>query len=756
MTDGNGFVAEDDIDVIVEPLPTALAGGNQTICVNETATVSGASSSNGTIQWTENGAGSITSGATTLTPTYTAAAGDAGNTVTLTMTVTSNNSCGTATATATYTVNVLPLPTVVISGTTAVCQNDAPNPVVTITNPMALPVTVTYNVNSIGTTSIIIAANSNVTISQPTSNAGIFNYNMESVAYQSAPTCSNSVTGTATITVHPTPTVNAVADLTLCNDVQYSGFNFSGPVAGTTFAWTNSNPAIGLAAGGTGNIPAFNPINGTNGPITGIITVTPTANGCVGTTETFTITVNPTATATISGSTTVCQNAASPVITFTNPLALPVTITFRRNSVVQPTINVAANSSSSLTVPTNTAGVFTFDLVSAAFQSGPLCTNGISGSATVTVNPIPNVGATPAAQTICSSDAITLIQLTGSTPGATYNWVRNNTISVTGIGASGTGDISGTLTNTTSSPVTVTFTITPTFSNCSGNTVTATVIVNPIPVATVTPATQIRCSGEAISSLVPSSSTGGTTFTWTRDNIAEVTGIAASGAGSVPTVTLTNTTSAPVTVTFTFYPRANNCDGLPVTATVLVNPTPNINNLTETICNSGTFNITPVDGVDGVVPSGTSYSWAIQSATGGITGAGPGTGTTITGTLGNSTNLLQTVTYAVTPTYGICRGELFLLVVNVTPEPDINDLTINICSNGSFNITPVNGTNGIVPSGTSYDWVVESTTGNVSGEVDGSGTSISGNFEQPRQYTTDRNLYSNSDGRDMYQEIHLH
>ncbi|WP_131725822.1 S-layer family protein, partial [Flavobacterium sp. Root420] len=95
------------VTITVNALPTATAGGSQAICSNTTATVSGATSSNGTILWTENGAGSITSGATTLTPVYTAAPGDAGNTVTLTMTV-SNSPCSNATATYTVIVNALP------------------------------------------------------------------------------------------------------------------------------------------------------------------------------------------------------------------------------------------------------------------------------------------------------------------------------------------------------------------------------------------------------------------------------------------------------------------------------------------------------------------------------------------------------------------------------------------------------------------------------------------------------------------------
>ena len=108
--------------IVVDPLPTATAGGSETICSNGSATVSGASSSDGTILWTHNGAGSLTN-ETTITPSYSAVAGDEGNTIILTLTVTSNNACGTAIATATYTVLVDPLPTAAAGGSETICSN---------------------------------------------------------------------------------------------------------------------------------------------------------------------------------------------------------------------------------------------------------------------------------------------------------------------------------------------------------------------------------------------------------------------------------------------------------------------------------------------------------------------------------------------------------------------------------------------------------------------------------------------------------
>jgi hypothetical protein len=95
--------------IVVQGLPTPSVGEHTTytVCANGTVTIGGTSASNGTISWTENGAGSITSGANTLNPTYTPAAADAGHAVTLTMTVTGSTACGSVTASANVTINVV-------------------------------------------------------------------------------------------------------------------------------------------------------------------------------------------------------------------------------------------------------------------------------------------------------------------------------------------------------------------------------------------------------------------------------------------------------------------------------------------------------------------------------------------------------------------------------------------------------------------------------------------------------------------------
>ncbi|GAH05381.1 unnamed protein product, partial [marine sediment metagenome] len=102
-----------------------------------------------------------------------------------------------------------------------------------------------------------------------------------------------------------------------------------------------------------------------------------------------TVTVRPTPTATIAGTITVCQDDASPDITFTNPQTLPVTVTYKINAGADLTVNVAASSSATVAAPTGAAGDFVYSLVNVYYQAAPSCTNVIAGSETVTVRPTP-------------------------------------------------------------------------------------------------------------------------------------------------------------------------------------------------------------------------------------------------------------------------------------------------------------------------------------------------------------------------------
>lgn len=101
------------------------------------------------------------------------------------------------------------------------------------------------------------------------------------------------ISQTFTITVNPSTSIDPVANAAYCDGAGTSIITFSSPVIGTTFSWTNSNAAIGLATAGTGNIPSFNASNTGTVPIIATITVTPYINSVPGNPISFTITVNP-------------------------------------------------------------------------------------------------------------------------------------------------------------------------------------------------------------------------------------------------------------------------------------------------------------------------------------------------------------------------------------------------------------------------------------------------------------------------------
>ncbi len=153
-----------------------------------------------------------------------------------------------------------------------------------------------------------------------------------------------------TITVNPLPTVNAVANQAVCSGQPTAAVTFSGSIAGTVYNWTNSNPAIGLAAAGTGNIPSFTATNGTPGAISGTITVTPVYTGagttCTGTPITFTITVNsnlPLVIVAVPG-TTLCQGDPAALTVYEQGPPVATTLTQSTSTAITQFNSVSCNA----------------------------------------------------------------------------------------------------------------------------------------------------------------------------------------------------------------------------------------------------------------------------------------------------------------------------------------------------------------------------------------------------------------------------
>ncbi len=216
---------------------------------------------------------------------------------------------------------------------------------------------------------------------------------------------------TFTITVNPTPTVSAVANQTFCSGLTAGPLNFTSNATGTTYVWSNSNTAIGLAAGGTGNIPAFTATNATGAAITATIIVTPTFTGssvaCTGAAITFTITVSPTPTVAAVANQLLCSESTTTAVTFTGS---PVGTVFNWTNNT-PAIGLAASGTGDIAAfvaqnPGSTTLVATIT-VTPAFTSGGTTCFGTARTFTITVNPLPkvNVGAD---LVICQDQTATL------------------------------------------------------------------------------------------------------------------------------------------------------------------------------------------------------------------------------------------------------------------------------------------------------------------------------------------------------------
>ena len=207
----------------------------------------------------------------------------------------------------------------------------------------------------------------------------------------------------------------------------------------------------------------------------------------------------------------------------------------------------------------------------------------------------------------------------------------------------------------------------------------------------------------------------GTVYNWP---IPSVTGGLLGGAEGINSGTisgtLTNPTNITQSATYTVTARTNDgCIGTDFIVTIPVNPTPTIQSKETTICSGGTFSVTINNSPSQIVPAGTTYTWGVPTLTGAVgavTGGTSGSGSSITGTLTNTTNSVQTATYSVTPTSADgCQGATFTVTVTVKPRPNIasNPLIPKICNGTPFVFTP--SSTDIVPTygdGTKYTWTV--------------------------------------------------
>lgn len=249
------------------------------------------------------------------------------------------------------------------------------------------------------------------------------------------------------------------------------------------------------------------------------VVITQTGGGCEVTSATAEVIINSAPTIISQpASSSSCLGQTPPVLSvaFANGVSNPTYQWYSNtvNSTVGATL-LTGETGPTFTPPFATAGTMYYFVV-LTFPTGG-CADVTSDIATITINQDPQISAQTAI--ICSGNTFTVIpdETSGDIvpAGTTYTWsapVISPAGTITGASAQSTPQttISQTLVNTTNTPSTVTYTVTPVSGSCPGADFTVTVTVNPSVNANVV-VTNSTCFGSNNGSL-QTNITGGIPF----------------------------------------------------------------------------------------------------------------------------------------------------------------------------------------------------------------------------------------------------
>jgi PKD-like domain/IPT/TIG domain len=571
---------------------------------------------------------------------------------------------------------------------------------------------------------------------------------------------------TVTITVLPAAQIAAFSRV-ICSGVGFTitPVNFiNGTIpSGTFYNWgtpITSTPSFTGNLSGSNQVSIFGTLqNKTNTLQSATYTVTPTTfpGNCAGAPFPVTIYVNPTAD--ISPITLgICTGVTFSITPDNNVHGIiPLGTTYRWSL---PSYNAAVSGGQANSGMNNISGNLSntsHTIQQAIYQvtpTAPICADGAAFSVVVNLSPRPAISGI--STSTCSGVGFMVTPtngIHGTVPDSTlYSWsLPTSTGTITG-SESRTDNpsiITGLLFNRTNTIQTVTYSVTPRFGDCIGN--VFTVVVTLYPTAEINALSTVTCSGTSFSITITNQTHGivpnGTQYSWNTPLFTGTVTGGASATNNMATVLgmFSNRTNQLQTATYVVTPNSGSCLGAPFTFTVWINPTPEIVSFTNATCSGVGFSITPTNGIQGIIPVATLYTWAMPqlssaSLTGGQTGFNS---TNIVGAFINNSNTTQTATYTITPSTPNCGNSYpFSLVVSVFSTPQINPLSVTVCSGVTFTLSPTNFTNGIVPTSTLYTWasptytalVVGGQSGNNQSFISGTLTNLS-NVSQEAYFT---------------------
>jgi hypothetical protein len=508
----------------------------------------------------------------------------------------------------TTTVNVMVNPTPTLTSTltpSAICDNTTFNYTPTTSTTAAVSTWSRSSVTGIAN----VAASGSGAISETLDNT---TPNPVVVTYLNTLTidgCAN--TENITLTVNPKPELTTPStpgprcDSTLFHFIQSSA------TPGVTYGWNRPVTAgiINSAASGNGDITEYL-VNGTPYPIVVTYTDTLKANGCNNIVS-IPLTVNPkpklTSTLTPAG---VCTG--TPFNYVPSTLTPGVAYVWGRDTV-RGISELAVLDSGSVSETLNN---WTDTAISVPYLYS-LFANGCASTQTVrvTIYPKPKLSNPVHSFNICDSTLFKFAP-TSITPGSIFTWYRPYVSGLAQIAAGGTDDPNEQLINNTNVNVTTKYLYTIAANGCS-NTDSISITVRPTPKLS-TVVSPVVCSGAPFNYTL-SSFTPGTTFKWSRANVAAIMPATGNGVGNI-SETLTSSTTASVTSTYLVTLSYEGC-AHKVPVIVTVNPGPGVAAISvasPSVCKSMQY---ANFGAATPPPSGVNYSWSATGATVWATGS---------------------------------------------------------------------------------------------------------------------------------------